>query len=403
MFTKLLPREFTQQEFEFMLTLDEYHKRFYLATQAEACGYHGVRKVTKFFGVNRKTIYKAKKEIEQGYIPQDGRVRLPGGGRKKAIAKNPEILGAFDAVIAPYKAGLPQDESIYWISIGVTEIVRKMQERGCDVSRHIVNQILDERGYKRRSFAKNLTMKSVEDRDEQFENIKETRAACEAAGIPVLSIDTKKKELIGNFKRAGKVLCQGAPSSLDHDFGTFADAQIVPHGIYDTVRNVGYMSIGTSHDTSAFVCDNIARVWDKYLHDQYPDANTMVLLCDGGGSNASSHHIVKQDLMDLADRLGMNIFVMHYPPYCSKFNPIEHRLFSQITRSWSGAPLLSVKDAAARAEKTTTTTGLKVCVDIVEETYETKRKINSDYENRSKNQIVRRERLPKWNYLIKPT
>ena len=197
-------------------------------------------------------------------------------------------------------------------------------------------------------------MREVTERDAQFVHIAEVRKQCEELGIPLLSIDTKKKELLGNFKRSGKVLCVGQPKSLDHDFESFAEGKIVPHGIYDVTRNVGYMTMGTDHDTSMFVCDNIERVWDKYLKVQYPEVNTIAILCDGGGSNSCSHKIVKQDLMDLANRLGMKLLVMHYPPYCSKYNPIEHKLFSQITRSWSGAPLLSMDDAVRRAAETTT-------------------------------------------------
>ena len=142
------------------------------------------------------------------------------------------------------------------------------------------------------------------------------------------------------------------------------------------------MTLGINHDTSQFVCDNIQRVWETHLKYQYPDAHTIVVLCDGGGSNASAHRIVKQDLMKLANRLGMNILVMHYPPYCSKYNPIEHLLFSQVNRSWNGAPLISIEDAARRAAMTTTKTALTVHVDINTKTYEIKRSIDKDYERR---------------------
>lgn len=276
-----------------------------------------------------------------------------------------------------------------------------MRENGCQVSNYIVRQILEILGFRQRSFLKAATLKDVPQRDEQFLVIEEIKSKCIEAGIPVLSIDTKKKELVGNFKRAGTVLTNGTPKSLDHDFETFAEAKIVPHGIYDVARNTGYITIGSDHDTSQFVCDNIERVWEMHLHDIYPDAHTIAILCDGGGSNSSSHRIVKQDFMDLANRIGMNILVVHYPPYCSKFNPIEHRLFSQITRSWSGAPLTSIEDAAKRAELTTTSKGLKVLVHIENKTYQLQRKINDDYEYRLANQVVFREKLPKWNYLIK--
>ena len=230
-------------------------------------------------------------------------------------------------------------------------------------------------------------------------------AICEKAssvGLLIVSIDTKKKEMLGNFKREGKALSNGPLKSLDHDFSTFSDGQIIPHGIYDVTRNVGYMTLGISHDTSRFVCDNIARVWEQHLKWQYPDAHTLVILCDGGGSNSSAHRIVKQDLMDLANKLGIRLLVVHYPPYCSKFNPIEHRLFSQITSSWSGAPLMSLQNAADRAARTTTKKGLKVHVHINSKTYDIKRPIDESYQKRLARQVVFAQELGKWNYLVKP-
>lgn len=167
-----------------------------------------------------------------------------------------------------------------------------------------------------------------------------------------------------------------------------------------SIRKVS-KKMGTSHDTSLFICDNIQRVWENHMKPHYPDAHTLVVLCDGGGSNSSSHKIVKQDFMELANRINMNILVMHYPPYCSKFNPIEHWLFSQITRSWKGAPLLSIEDAARRAAETTTSKGLRVFVDVVNKTYEINRTIDHDYEKKLKWNVVFDPHLPKWNYLIK--
>ena len=273
---------------------------------------------------------------------------------------------------------------------------------GYDISRYFVRQILDFLGLRERSFYKDLPMKEVKNRDEQFQRISSIREEAEAVGLPIISIDTKKKEMLGNFKRDGKALCNGPLKSLDHDFSTFSDGQIVPHGIYDVTRNVGYMTLGISHDTSKFVCDNIARVWREHLKEQYPNARTLVILCDGGGSNSSSHRIVKQDLMDLANKLGIRLLMVHYPPYCSKFNPIEHRLFSQITRSWSGAPLMSLQNAADRAAMTTTKKGLKVHVHINSKTYDIKRPIVESYQKRLARQVIFAPELGQWNYLVKP-
>ena len=273
---------------------------------------------------------------------------------------------------------------------------------GYDISRYFVRQILDSLGLRERSFYKDLPMKKVKNRDEQFQRISSIREEAEAVGLPIISIDTKKKEMIGNFKRDGKALCNGPLKSLDHDFSTFSDGQIVPHGIYDVTRNEGYMTLGISHDTSKFVCDNIARVWREHLKEQYPNARTLVILCDGGGSNSSSHRIVKQDFMDLANKLGIRLLMVHYPPYCSKFNPIEHRLFSQITRSWSGAPLMSLQNAADRAAMTTTKNGLKVHVHINSKTYDIKRPIVESYQKRLARQVIFAPELGQWNYLVKP-
>ena len=403
MLTKSPPEVFTTEKLSFMSTLNEYQRRRYLGTEALAFGKRGVDKISHFFGVSKNTVYSSIGEIESGYSPGPGHIRRPGGGRKALLTMHPEWIDTLKLVISPHVAGLPQDENVIWVSMSAPEIARKMAGKGCAVSEYIVRQILDSLGFRRRSFTKDLPMKEVKDRDAQFRNIADIKEKAAEINLPIVSIDTKKKELVGNFKRDGKVLAIGQPKSLDHDFATFSNGQIVPHGIYDVTKNVGYMTIGTSHDTSKFVCDNIERVWNGHLREQYPGANTIVILCDGGGSNSSSHRIVKQDLMKLASRLDMNLLVMPYPPYCSKYNPIEHRLFSQITRSWSGAPLLSIKDAAKRAAETTTSKGLTVYVDINTKTYDIQRPIDESYEKDLKHRIIFQEILPKWNYLVKPT
>lgn len=402
MLTKSPPEVLTTDQLSFMSTLNEYQRRHYLATEALALGKGGVDKVSEFVGVSKNTLYKAIDEIKSGYVPEEGRIRRSGGGRHRLLDGHPEWLETFKAVIAPHTAGLPQDESVVWVSLSVSQIAEEMAAAGHDVSEYVVRQMLEKSGFRRRSFLKDLPVREVKDRDAQFRNIADIRGRAEEIGIPVVSIDTKKKEMLGNFKRDGKTLSNGRPRALDHDFLTFSDGQIVPHGIYDVTRNVGYMTIGTSHDTSRFACDNIERVWTEHLEPQYPGARTLVILCDGGGSNSSSHRIVKQDLMDLADRLNMNLLVMHYPPYCSKFNPIEHRLFSQITRGWSGAPLLTMEDAVERARRTTTSKGLTVYVDINDKTYDIQRPVDKSYDRRLRRQVVFLDSLPKWNYLVKP-
>lgn len=401
---KVPPEVLSPSDLAYMSTLNERDRRWFLATKAADLKAQGFsyRKISKNMGTSTHTLQKGRQELLCGEGPGDGRIRKAGAGRRSTLPQHPEWTRAVVQIIEPHTAGLPQDENVVWISLSVTQIMNELAAIGYDISRYFVNQILDSLGLRERSFYKDLPMKDVKDRNEQFEKIDAIRKEATNVGLPIISIDTKKKEMLGNFKREGKALSTGRLKSLDHDFATFSDGQIVPHGIYDVTRNVGYMTLGISHDTSKFVCDNIARVWREHLREQYPDAQTLVILCDGGGSNSSSHRIVKQELMNLADRLGIRLLVVHYPPYCSKFNPIEHRLFSQITRSWSGAPLMSLQNAAQRAAMTTTKTGLKVFVHVNSKSYDIMRPIDESYQKRLAQQVIFAPELGKWNYLIKP-
>ena len=404
MHPKTPPEVLSPSEKAYMSGLNERDRRLFLAARAENLRSQGLsyRKFSKNMGISTHTLQNGLQELHSCHSLAKGRIRREGGGRHTVLPQHPEWVQAVVRIIEPHMAGLPQDEEVVWMSMNKTQIRNELAKSGYEISRYHITQILDSLGLRERSFRKDIPMREVKDRNEQFENIAATRKSLEEIGIPIISIDTKKKELLGNFKRPGKALSNGELKSYDHDFGTFSNGMLVPHGIYDVTRNVGYMTMGMSHDTSKFVCDNIERVWNCYLKGQYPDARTIAILCDGGGSNSSSHRIVKQDLMDLANRLNMRLLVMHYPPYCSKFNPIEHRLFSQITRSWSGAPLMSVEDALRRAEMTATKPGLKVYADINTKTYDIKRQVDESYERRLAWQVVFSPILPKWNYLIKP-
>lgn len=299
---------------KYMSQLDEKSKRLFLATRTLLLGRHGVSLVAKASGVNRDTIYKGIHELKSGDLLPKGCVRKPGGGNKRRLDKEPVLLEVFDDIVEAHTAGLPQDDSVRWVSLTVPQIREIFKERGIDISDYHVRQMVTARGFKKRSFVKSKTLKDVKDRDAQFRKIASLTEQCLSQGLPVLSIDTKKQEMIGNFKRPGRVICKEQPKALDHDFLSFADGKIVPQGIYDVATNTGYLTIGTSHDTGEFVCDNIARVWTEYLQWQYPDADTICLLCDGGGANSSLHHIFKQDLMNLTKAIGMNILVIHYPP-----------------------------------------------------------------------------------------
>jgi hypothetical protein len=274
---------------------------------------------------------------------------------------------------------------------------------GFEISRYHIKQMFRLRGYKKRKLLKMNDLSLSEQRNEQFEKIQFYRKEFTAMNFPILSIDTKKKEMTGNFYRSGKCYSQAMRRVNDHDFSSFSEQQIVPHGIYDVNDNTGYITLGTSKDTSEFVCDNLLLVWTEHLQFRYPDAHTMMILCDGGGSNACSHYIVKQDLCKLSNLLNMNILMVHYPPYCSKYNPIEHRLFSQITRAWQGVPFYNIQFVKELTDDTTTQTGLIVRSYINTKNYLTKRTVDAQFKNDFNNQIVFDDKIPKWNYLIKAT
>lgn len=386
-------------------TYNERQRRQFLGSKARALGVHGVSLVSQAAEVSIDTVYRGLHELESkanDNFPK-GRVRKVGGGRKPTLVKYPELLKVFDEIAESYTAGLPQDPDVIWLTIPTSQIVTIFKERNLEVSPYLVRQMKSKRGFKDRSFTKSLTMKEVKDRNAQFEKIRNVLKGCEANDVPVLSIDTKKKEMLGNFKRSGRVSAKGgAPKSYDHDFKTFSSGIIIPHGIYDVGANTGYLTLGTSHDTPKFVCDNLEYVWCKYLQWKYPRTKTICIICDGGGSNSSSHHVVKQALLKLSASLGLNIIVLHYPPYCSKYNPIEHCMFGPISRSWSGAPFFSIEDARQRAENTVTSKGLSIIANINQRTYETNRPIEPSYEEEKSKRIIFDDSLPKWNYVIKP-
>src|SRR4051812_33724132 len=215
-------------------------------------------------------------------------------------------------------------QEVHWTDLNYEQIADHLAEAGTPVSVPVVKQLLRKHGYVTRKAQKSKAMGGHPDRNRQFENIARLKREYLASDDPVLSMDTKKKELIGNFYRAGHLLTQGIIGTFDHDFPSFAKGVVIPHGLYDVKHNDGHVNLGTSHDTGEFACDSIERWWEGQGRDLYPRASSILLLCDGGGSNSASQYLFKEDLQGLVDRLGIEIRVAHYPPYCSKYNPIEH-------------------------------------------------------------------------------
>jgi len=289
---------------------------------------------------------------------------------------------------------------VKWTNLSRRQIARRLAELGTPVSRRVVAQLLHQHGFRRRKAVKKTTMGRHPDRNAQFENIARLKVEYRAAGLPVISVDTKKKELLGNFYRPGVIDTQEAILVNDHDFSSKGNGTVIPHGIYDMANNKGCLHLNASHDTTALACDSIALWWEREGSQDYPDAKRILILCDGGGSNSASKYLFKQDLQALANRLGMEIRVAHYPPYCSKYNPIEHRMFPHVTRACQGVIFDTAATAQHYMEKTETTKGLKVIVRMIDKVYEAGRKCAAAFKKTMK--IVFDEFLPKWNYTAVP-
>ena len=234
---------------------------------------------------------------------------------EKKTLENTETVEIFKSVIADYEAGLPTNSTVYWVGLYPSKICRKMQETVVDASYYIVSRLLKESGYRKRRYSKEQCFCNPENRDAQFNKIAALKRVFSEAGLPVLSIDTKQKEMLGNFDRGESYYGKDKRKVLDHDIQSYSSGMVIPNGIYDCFDNKGYITLGTSKDTSEFVCDNLLYYWQTELQWVYPDAESMLLLCDGGGSNACLHYIVKHDLCNLSKLLGMNILVAHYPPH----------------------------------------------------------------------------------------
>lgn len=381
-------------------TLSEKDKRRYAGIEATKLGQGGIEYVSGLFGIDPKTVRRGLKELELPEDPVPDRIRKSGGGRQSASRKNPDLEANFLKLLAEFTAGDPMREGVLWTNLSRCEISRRLAEMGSPASRPTVRKLLKKHGLGQRKARKKKTLGAHPDRDAQFNNIAKLKAEYLAIGDPVISIDTKKKELIGDFAREGSTYTQVSVDTLDHDFPSAGEGKLIPHGLYDLARNAGYLHLNTSHDTSEFCCDSIAHWWDRHGRSHYPDARCLLLLCDGGGSNAANRHVFKENLQQLADQLGLDIRVAHYPPYCSKHNPIEHRLFPHVTRACQGVVFHSVLIAKQFMEKAKTSTGLQVTVDILERVYVTGKKCAENFLETMK--IVFDDYLPRWNYRAIP-
>jgi hypothetical protein len=312
----------------------------------------------------------------------------------------PTLAAHLRTLLQECTAGDPMRAGVLWTNLSLRELSRRLCALGTPASRRTIRRLLRKLRVGCRTARKKKTMGHHPDRNAQFENIARLRREYVASGDAVISIDTKKKELLGNFHRAGTTFTAATVETFDHDFGSASQGKLIPHGIYDMVHHQAHIHLNTSHDTSALCCDSVALWWEHAGHLAHPGAKRLLMLGAGGGSNSATQYLFKEDLQGLANRLGLEIRVAHYPPYCSKHNPIEHRVFPHVTRACQGVIFHSVDVARHFIARTKTTTGLGVTVRILDKVYETGRKYTTNFKQTMK--IIFDDHLPKWNYRAVP-
>ena len=340
--------------------LDERGRRLWCAAESNAIGYGGDALVSEATGIARQTIRNGRREIEQG-IEATARIRRPGAGRPRLNSVQPGLKAALETLVDPVTRGDPTSP-LRWTCKSRAKLAAALQKQGWSISSTTVGRLLHELGYSLQSLRKNREGVSHPDRNEQFEYINAKASRFLMSKQPVISVDTKKKELVGDFKNAGKEWHKkGAPEKvLVHDFPDDALGKAIPYGVYDMARDEALVSVGSDHDTPAFAVASIRRWWTMMGKSAYPDARRLFITADAGGSNGYRSRVWKLKLQELADDLNIKIHVSHFPPGTSKWNKIEHRLFCHITQNWRGKPLRTLETVVQLIGHTRTDAGLRV-------------------------------------------
>jgi len=381
--------------------LDERGRRLFAANEALAQGYGGVTATAKATGLARSSINRGIKELGCSRDELGGRIRRRGGGRKSAVAHQPDLPAALERLIQDAIRGDPSSP-LRWVSRSQRQLVKALAAQGFKVSQWVVANLLRTLSYSCQANRKTREGRQHPDRDAQFRHINETVQAALAAGEPAISVDTKKKELVGDFKNGGRELRpKGDPELVRvHDFKIPELGKVAPYGVYDIAANHGWVSVGVSADTAAFAVESIRRWWYKLGQARYPQAKALTITADCGGSNGPQVKLWKRELQRLANETGLTITVAHLPPGTSKWNRIEHKLFAFITMNWRGKPLVSHQVIVQLIGATTTDTGLRVCCEIDSNLYPKGVEV-SDAELQAIN-ISRHEFHGEWNYTISP-
>jgi hypothetical protein len=381
--------------------LDERGRRLFAAVEANASGHGGIAAVSRVTGIAASTIGRGLKELVAEEPLAPGRVRRAGGGRRPLVSEDPSLLPDLLALVEPDERGDPMSP-LRWTSKGLRRLARELTGLGHQISHTVVGELLKEQKFSLQGNRKTREGSANPDRDAQFRHISKSVTEALADRQPVISVDTKKKELVGDFRNGGREWRpQGKPEEVRvHDFLIKDLGRAVPYGIYDIASNAGWVSVGINHDTAEFAVQTIRRWWYEIGSVQYADANRLLITADGGGSNGSRVRLWKRELQRLADEIGIDIVVHHLPPGTSKWNKIEHRLFSFISKNWRGQPLISLKVIVSLIAATTTKKGLKVHAEIDDRQYPQGLKI-ADQEMAQIN-LHRDTFHGEWNYEIRP-
>jgi len=382
--------------------LNERGRRMWAAAEARSHGYGGIAAVVRATGISEATVRRGIGEVESGERAPEGRIRRPGAGRPSITEREPGLDEALLGLLEGATRGDPESP-LLWTSRSVANLTAALAEQGLGVSESTVRRRLQGLGFSLQANRKGNEGADHPDRDAQFRRIAEVSGRALSASEPVISVDTKKKELIGNYKNGGREIAPtGRPILVNtHDFMDRELGKAIPYGIYDVGADQGWVSVGISADTATFAVAAIASWWKSLGHKRYPDATTLTITADCGGSNGYRTRLWKTELQRLADRTGLEIRVMHYPPGTSKWNKIEHRLFSYISINWRAKPLVSRQAVIDLISSTKTKTGLKVYARLDPKTYPTKIKVTK--EQMDAVNLAGEEFHPEWNYTIIPS
>jgi hypothetical protein len=389
---------------EVRVVLDERQRRLMLGSAARRLGRGGIKKVAAAVGVDQEMVSRGVKEVAAGPVA-DGRIRAKGAGRPPVTDTLPGVAAVLESLVEPVTRGDPES-ALRWTNKSTQKLADELTGQGFAVGPRTVSKLLKACGYRLQANAKVVEGRQHPDRDAQFEYVNAVAMEFLAAGDPVVSVDTKKRELVGDFKNGGREWEPvGIPAEVNvHDFPGDAVGVALPYGVYDMAANAGWVNVGTDHDTAVFAVESIRRWWCQVGADVYPKVRRLLVTADGGGSNGARLRLWKAELARFADETGVAITVVHLPPGTSKWNKVEHRLFSHITMNWRGRPLSSHEVVVRTIAATTTRTGLTVKAVLDENSYPTGLRI-TDRQMRQllARHVIRHEFHGDWNYDVHPT